>query len=98
MKKSSLNHHVTNRFKTKRKSQKLCHQSLREFARSTSLLIAGIGLAFSASVMPPAAQAQDQRDAMSLLVPDRVFDGVNMHSDWVVLVKGIRLKPWAHRE
>ena len=91
MKKSSLNHHVSIALNQTRKSQKLCHQSLREFARSTSLLIAGIGLAFSASVMQP-AQAQDQRDAMSLLVPDRVFDGVNMHSDWVVLVKGNKIE------
>ena len=43
------------------------------------------------------AQAQDQRDANEFVsAPDRVFDGVNMHNDWVVLVKGIRL-PY-HRE
>ncbi len=29
-----------------------------------------------------------QADSFYLLKPDRVFDGRNMHTDWIVLVKG----------
>ena len=91
MKKSSLNHHVSIPLNHTRKSQKLHRQSLRKLTRSIAQLLAGVGLAFSATVILP-AQVPDQRDAMSLLVPDRVFDGVNMYSDWVVLVKGNKIE------
>lgn len=37
---------------------------------------------------PPAAMAED---SATLLVPDRVFDGVTMHAGWQVLVTGDRI-------
>ena len=33
-----------------------------------------------------------QSDSFYLLKPDRVFDGENMHNDWVVLVKGNKIE------
>ena len=32
-----------------------------------------------------------QADSSYLLKPDRVFDGENMHTNWVVLVKGNKI-------
>jgi imidazolonepropionase-like amidohydrolase len=36
--------------------------------------------------------ASAQNDSFYLLKPDRVFDGEEMHTDWVVLVKGNRIE------
>lgn len=36
--------------------------------------------------------ASAQKDSFYLLKPDIVFDGETMHNDWVVLVKGNKVK------
>lgn len=36
--------------------------------------------------------AHAQSDSFYLLKPDRVFDGENIHTDWVVLVKGTKIE------
>lgn len=48
----------------------------------------------TASVSPTLVYAQSSqvdKDTMTLLIPDRVFDGHVMHSDWVVVVKGNKI-------
>lgn len=53
-----------------------------------------LALCASVCIYPSAVQAQGlqtDREAMTLLVPDRVFDGQMMHTDWVVLVKGNKI-------
>ena len=46
------------------------------------------------SSLPRTALAQQAQRAAgaSLIVPDRVFDGTTMHSDWAVLVRGERVE------
>src|SRR5215217_3405980 len=48
----------------------------------------GIGIAFF--IFP--LLAPGQTDSFYLLKPDRVFDGENMHNDWVVLVHGNKIE------
>ena len=48
--------------------------------------------ALGSTTRPAAAQANPVADSgAALLVPDRVFDGTDMHEGWVVLVRGDRI-------
>ena len=66
------------------------------FRESTAGLIKTslLALCVSVCIYPSAVQAQGlqtDKEAMTLLVPDRVFDGQLMHTNWVVLVKGNKI-------
>lgn len=56
----------------------------------TSLVVL-FGTASLCPFLVLAQNSQADKEALTLLVPDRVFDGQTMHNDWVVLVKGNKI-------
>lgn len=63
-------------------------------ASSALVLACLLSSALAAFGVEARAQAKGaaNTEAMTLLVPDRVFDGRQMHTDWVVLVKGNKIE------
>ncbi|HYH16345.1 MAG TPA: amidohydrolase family protein [Flavisolibacter sp.] len=47
---------------------------------------------FLLGLLPILVSAQVSNDSFYLLKPDRVFDGEQMHNDWIVLVKGNKIQ------
>ena len=57
-----------------------------------SRTLRGLAFAIVTAALPAAAQGTVAADSgVMLLVPDRVFDGTDMHEGWVVLVRGERI-------